>query len=61
LVTSLEDVVDSGDGISLELSYCVDLAWVGHIQYMVRYERLLCGCYFGCAYIQASIDLARVG
>jgi hypothetical protein len=61
LVTSLEGVVDGGDGILLELDYCVYLAWVGHIQYMVGYERLLCGCNFGCAYIQALIDLARVG
>ena len=60
-MTPLEDVIDGGDGISLELSYCVDIAWIGHIQYMMGYQRLLCGSYFGCAYIQASIDLARVG
>jgi len=58
---ALEDSVDGGHGVSLELRHAIDLAWVGDVQQVMGDKGLLRRSHLGRADIQAPVDLARIG
>jgi len=58
---ALEDSVDGGHGVSLELRHAIDLAWVCDVQQVMGDKGLLRRSHLGRADIQAPVDLARIG
>ena len=60
LIAARQDIINSCDGVSLELRDGIDFLRLSYVQEVVRYERSLFRCDFSCADIEAPVDLARV-